>query len=62
MSVHIIGPDGKQHGPFGSREEAQQFGRKKWPNATCDDRGEDPNAWEVRISTRNQATVPPEVL
>jgi hypothetical protein len=57
-SVFVVAPDGERIGPFKDREQALEFGRDKWPDLVCGDRTD--GEWEIRISTRDQVTVPAE--
>lgn len=54
MSIVVVSPAGKEIGPFQNHEEARQFGMATWPGALCDDREDNPSAWEIRISVRDQ--------
>lgn len=45
----LISPEGKKCGSYQSVENAKRAGRKRWPEAPCDDRNEDPSAWDVWV-------------
>ena len=49
MQIHVIDPAGERHGPFPNRRAALEFGMKQWPDKHCDDREEDPGAWDIEI-------------